>query len=164
MGASTWRGTLPEPEIANHWLVKFPRGRMTPEDQDVLRAEGVFYRALEQLDQNTICGAHVVEGKVPALWLPRFDREAIARRTVWPQDYQHSVYEPNYDKIIRDFAKDPDITRARFIAELKKLAGLRKKVVELCVPGRVLEHKNIVFDRPERFLETLKKQTGGDDA
>jgi len=255
-------GTLPELEIANHWLVKFPRGRMMPEDQDILRAEGIFYEALDQLGQNTIRGAHVVEGRVPALWLPRFDREvapggvrrygvesmyslnkmigdgarmehpdvivrlreaithppefdttlceylvrdvinytfgnsdnhgrntalikrdgrislspaydlapmvldkeAIARTTVWPQEYQHSVYEPNYHKIIRDFAENPDITRARFIAELEKLAGLKKKVVDLGAPGRVLEHKNIVFERPERFLETLKTEAGGDDA
>lgn len=255
-------GTLPEPEIANHWLVKFPRGRMTPEDQDILRAEGIFYKALNQLGQNTIRGGHVVEGKVPALWLPRFDREvtsggvrrygvesmyslnrmigdgarmehpdvlarlreaithppefdetlceylvrdvinytignsdnhgrntalikcngrislspaydlapmvldreAIARTTVWPQEYQHTVYEPNYDKIIREFAEDPDITRARFIAEMEKLAGLRKEVVDLGVPRRVLEHRNIVFERPESFLETLKNQVGGDDA
>ncbi|MBO6849725.1 MAG: HipA domain-containing protein, partial [Marinobacter sp.] len=68
-------GTLSEPEIANHWLVKFPRGRMTLEDQDVLRAEGIFYEALDRLGQDTIRGAHVVEGRVPALWLPRFDRE-----------------------------------------------------------------------------------------
>ena len=71
-------GTLQEPEITHHWLVKFPRGRMTAEDQDILRAEGIFYRALDQLGQNTIRGAHVVEGKVPALWLPRFDREVTS--------------------------------------------------------------------------------------
>jgi serine/threonine-protein kinase HipA len=255
-------GTLPEPEIANHWLVKFPRGRMTAEDRDILRAEGIFYQALDQLGQNTIRGAHVVEGKVPALWLPRFDREvapdgvrrhgvesmyslnrmvgdgarmehpdvltqlreaityptefdetlceylvrdvinytignsdnhgrntalikrdgrislspaydlapmvldqeAIARATVWPKEYQHSVYEPNYHKIIRDFAENPGITRARFTAELEKLADLRRKVVDLGAPGRLLEHKSIVFERPARFLGTLKNEAGGDDA
>jgi serine/threonine-protein kinase HipA len=255
-------GTLAEPEIASHWLVKFPRGRMTPEDQDILRAEGIFYKALDQLGQETIRGAHVVEGKVPALWLPRFDREvvpggvrrygvesmyslnqmvgdgarmehpgvlaklrgaithppefdetlceylvrdvinytignsdnhgrntalikrdgrvslapaydlapmvldreAIARTTVWPKEYQHSVYEPNYHKIIQNFADNSDITRTRFIAKLEKLSGLREKVVELGAPERVLEHKNIVFERPERFLGTLKKATGGDRA
>lgn len=71
------------------------------------------------------------------------DKEAIARTTVWPQHYQHSVYEPNYHKIIRDFAEDPDITRERFIAELEKLADLRKKVVDLGAPGRVLEKKAV---------------------
>ena len=254
-------GTLPETEIGNHWLVKFPRGRMTPEDQDVLRAEGIFYEALDQLGQDTIRGAHVVEGKVPALWLPRFDREVasggvrrygmesmyslnrmvgdgarmehphvlnrlrevitdpsafeatlceylvrdvinytignsdnhgrntalikrdgrislspaydlapmvldregIARTTVWPQEYQHSVYAPNYHKIIRDFSENPHSTGARFIAQLEKLTGLKEKVVDLGVPRRVLEHKNIVFERPERILETLKSEAGGDD-
>jgi serine/threonine-protein kinase HipA len=255
-------GTLAEPEIAHHWLVKFPRGRMTPEDQDILRAEGIFYEALDQLGQDTIRGAHAVEGKVPALWLPRFDREvtpdgvrrygvesmyslnqmvgdgarmehpdvlaklreaithppeadetlceylvrdvinytignsdnhgrntalikrdgrislapaydlapmvldqeAIARTTVWPKEYQHSVYEPDYHKIIENFADNPNITRTRFIEKLEKLSGLREKVVELGAPERVMEHKNIVFERPERFLGTLKKAMGGDDA
>jgi len=92
------------------------------------------------------------------------DREAIARTTVWPQEYQHSVYEPNYHKIIRDFAENPDITLARFTAELEKLADLRKKVIGLGAPARILDHKNIVFERPERFLATLKSEAGGDDA
>lgn len=92
------------------------------------------------------------------------DKEGIARTTVWPKDYQYSVYEPNYHKVIQDFAEDPDTTRARFIAELEKLADLRKKVVDLGAPERVLEHKNIVFERPARFLKTLKNEGGGDDA
>lgn len=261
-GSFYLEGTLSEPEIANHWLVKFPRGRMTLEDQGVLRAEGIFYGALDRLGQNTIRGAHVVEGRVPALWLPRFDREvtpdgirrygvesmyslsrmvgdgarmehpkvlsrlreaithppefdetlceylmrdvinytignsdnhgrntalikrdgrtslspaydlapmvldreAIARTTVWPLEYRRSVYEPNYDKIIRDVAEDPEITRVRFIAELEKLASLRKEVEDLGAPQRILKHKNIVFERPERFLETLKRDARGDDA
>lgn len=255
-------GTLPEPEIVNHWLVKFPRGRMTLEDQDILRAEGIFYEALDQLGQNTIRGAHVVEGKVPALWLQRFDREvtpegirrygvesmyslnrmvgdgarmehtavlaklreaithppefdetlceylvrdvinytignsdnhgrntalikrdgrislspaydlapmvldreAIARTTVWPKEYQRNVYEPNYCKIIRHFAENPDITRAQFMGELEKLADLGQTALDLGVPERVLEHKSIVFERPEKVLETLKNKAGGDDA
>jgi len=71
------------------------------------------------------------------------DKKAIARTTVWPHEYQHTVYEPNYDKIIRDFAEDPDITQARFAAELENLADLRKKVVDLGAPGRVLEYKTL---------------------
>lgn len=261
-GSFYLEGTLSEPEIANHWLVKFPRGRMTLEDQDVLRAEGIFYEALDRLGQNTIRGAHLVEGRAPALWLPRFDREVtpdgvrrygvesmyslsrmvgdgarmehpkvlsrlreaithppefdeilceylvrdvinytignsdnhgrntalikrdgrtslspaydlapmvldrevIARTTVWPLEYRRSVYEPNYDKIIRDVAEDPEITRVRFIAKLEKLASLKKEVEDLGAPQRILKHKNIVFERPERFLETLKRDARGDDA
>ena len=92
------------------------------------------------------------------------DKEGIVRTTVWPKDYQRSVYEPDYHKVIQDFAEDPDATRARFIAELEKLADLRKKAVGLGAPERVLEHKNIVFERPARFLKTLKNEGGGDDA
>ncbi|MBO6849922.1 MAG: hypothetical protein JJ867_05510, partial [Marinobacter sp.] len=70
----------------------------------------------------------------------------------------------NYDKIIRDVAEDPEITRVRFIDELEKLASLRKEVEDLGAPQRILKHKNIVFERPERFLETLKRDARGDDA
>lgn len=63
----------------------------------------------------------------------------------------------------RSFGTLP-ITLSRFTTELKKLADLRKKVVGLGAPARVLKHKNIVFERPERFLETLRNEAGGDDA
>lgn len=92
------------------------------------------------------------------------DREAVARTTVWPKEYQHSVYEPNYPRIIQDFAENPAITRTRFVAQLEKLMGLEEKVVGLGIPERVLQHKKIVFDRPERFLKALKSEGGGPDA
>jgi len=38
-----------------------------------------------------------------------------------------------------------DIILGRFIAELAKLANLAQTVVNLVVPGRVLEHKSIVL-------------------
>lgn len=59
-------------------------------------------------------------------------------------------------------AEDPHATRARFVAEMEKLAEPRAKVVDLGAPRRVLEHKNM-FEHPARFLETLKNKAGGDD-
>ncbi|WP_420389688.1 type II toxin-antitoxin system HipA family toxin [Marinobacter sp.] len=67
-------GTLDEARIAQHWLVKFPRGRMLSDDEDILRAEGVFYEVLAELGVDTIKGSEVHEGRNPSLWLPRFDR------------------------------------------------------------------------------------------
>jgi serine/threonine-protein kinase HipA len=67
-------GLLPEDEAVAHWLVKFPRGRMSAEDGDILRAEGIFYQALYGLGKDTIAGTRLYEGKVPSLWMPRFDR------------------------------------------------------------------------------------------
>ena len=71
-------GTIAESRIAQHWLIKFPRGRMLQDDEDILRAESVFYQTLEELGVNTIKGAHIQEGRVPALWMPRFDRAIVA--------------------------------------------------------------------------------------
>jgi serine/threonine-protein kinase HipA len=67
-------GLLSEHEAVGHWLVKFPRGRMSAEDGDILRAEAVFYQALYGLGKDTIASARLYEGKVPSLWMPRFDR------------------------------------------------------------------------------------------
>ena len=73
-GALYLEGTLAEARIAQHWLVKFPRGRMLSDDEDILRAEGVFYEVLAELGVDTIKGSALCEGRKPSLWLPRFDR------------------------------------------------------------------------------------------
>jgi serine/threonine-protein kinase HipA len=73
-GSFYLEGTLEEARIAQHWLVKFPRGRMLSDDEDILRAEAVFYDVLAELGVDTIKGARLQEGRKPALWLPRFDR------------------------------------------------------------------------------------------
>lgn len=75
-------GTLDEADVHQHWLVKFPRGRMLQDDEDVLRGEGVFYNALSRLGEYTIEGAELREGRTPSLWLPRFDRELKDGRIV----------------------------------------------------------------------------------
>lgn len=67
-------GTLSPHHVRKHWLVKFPRGRMSDTDRDIVRAEGIFYKALSRCGINTIHGADVIERSVPTLWLPRFDR------------------------------------------------------------------------------------------
>ena len=59
-----------------HYLVKFPRGRRTDEDCDLLRAEYFYYQELHRLGVDTIdCKKmKLVEGeRHPSLWLPRFD-------------------------------------------------------------------------------------------
>ncbi|QYJ95700.1 type II toxin-antitoxin system HipA family toxin [Shewanella spartinae] len=59
-----------------HYLVKFPRGKQSAIDSDILRAEFHYYRELEALGFNTIAtnGMMLLEGpKCPSLWLPRFD-------------------------------------------------------------------------------------------
>jgi len=67
-------GTLSPGHVRKHWLVKFPRGRMTENDRNILRSEGVFYEALAKCGMNTLHGTKLLEGNIPSLWLPRFDR------------------------------------------------------------------------------------------
>jgi serine/threonine-protein kinase HipA len=59
-----------------HYLVKFPRGRKTQDDCDILRAEYHFYHELTDMGFNTISTEKMklLEGsRYPSLWLPRFD-------------------------------------------------------------------------------------------
>ncbi|WP_445773519.1 type II toxin-antitoxin system HipA family toxin [Shewanella sp.] len=59
-----------------HYLVKFPRGRRTQDDCDILRAEYHFYHELTAMGFNTISikDMKLLEGsRYPSLWLPRFD-------------------------------------------------------------------------------------------
>lgn len=70
----TWQEETPCPDTP--MLVKFPRGRRTADDCDILRAEYHYYQELAALGIETIeTGAmRLVEGdRYPSLWLPRFD-------------------------------------------------------------------------------------------
>ncbi len=67
-------------DVANldqHYLVKFPRGKQTSDDKDVLKAEAGYYRflneigVLETIDSKAIM--FFEEGERLSLWLPRFD-------------------------------------------------------------------------------------------
>ncbi len=59
-----------------HYLVKFPRGRRSQDDCDILRAEFHFYQELAAMGVTTINTEQMrlLEGdRYPSLWLPRFD-------------------------------------------------------------------------------------------
>lgn len=58
------------------YLVKFPRGRRSQDDCDILRAEYHYYQELAALGIDTIDteAMELIEGeRYPSLWLPRFD-------------------------------------------------------------------------------------------
>ena len=70
----TWQDDPGQPD--NFYLVKFPRGKMSSIDCDILRAEFHFYHELDLLGVNSISveGMRLIEGtRYPSLWLPRFD-------------------------------------------------------------------------------------------
>lgn len=68
--------TLTDDLACRHWLVKFPRNKGNATDQDILRSEHGYYRALNTLGLETVAenGLALEEGRRPSLWLPRFDR------------------------------------------------------------------------------------------
>ncbi|MBX8492414.1 HipA domain-containing protein [Pseudomonas cichorii] len=68
---------LPDAEAARHWFVKFARNKAEQTDQDILRSEYCFYRAIQQLGMDTVAaeGLALEEGHKPSLWMHRFDRE-----------------------------------------------------------------------------------------
>lgn len=63
-------------KLDTHYLVKFPRGKRSAIDCDILRAEYHYYHELCALGMNTINtdAMRLEEGsQFPSLWLPRFD-------------------------------------------------------------------------------------------
>ncbi|MEZ9370500.1 type II toxin-antitoxin system HipA family toxin [Shewanella sp. 10N.286.51.B2] len=63
-------------EHAQPYLVKFPRGKQSAIDSDILRAEYHYYHELESMGFETISTKNMllIEGaNYPSLWLPRFD-------------------------------------------------------------------------------------------
>jgi len=66
-----------------HYLVKFPRGRRSEDDCDILRTEYHYYQELTALGIDTIDirNMRLMEGsRYPSLWLPRFDVEFVDDR------------------------------------------------------------------------------------
>lgn len=59
-----------------HWFIKFPRHKAGATDQDILRSEYCYYRAIHQLGFSTIDqnGLALEERSKPSLWMRRFDR------------------------------------------------------------------------------------------
>lgn len=71
--------TLADEKVRRHWLVKFARNQAGERDQDILRAEYHYYRAVGQLGLDTIAadGLALEEDEKPSLWMPRFDRRIV---------------------------------------------------------------------------------------
>ncbi|MFD2437594.1 type II toxin-antitoxin system HipA family toxin [Modicisalibacter luteus] len=80
-----------------HYLVKFPRGKRSSIDADILRAEYHYYQELASLGLETIDTEHMrlIEGsRDPSLWLPRFDVAFVdGRRTLFGLESVYAVME-----------------------------------------------------------------------
>jgi len=67
---------LTDDRATRHWFVKFARNQALGNDQTILRAEYLYYKALEILGIDTVASAELAlkEGDKPSLWMKRFDR------------------------------------------------------------------------------------------
>lgn len=67
---------LSDAEVTEHWFVKFARNKGTKTDQDILRSEYHYYKALQKLGIETVeaQGLALEEATKPSLWMKRFDR------------------------------------------------------------------------------------------
>ncbi|WP_434598515.1 HipA domain-containing protein [Pseudomonas sp. R4-83] len=67
---------LSDEDVRQHWFVKFARNRGGLTDQDILRSEFHYYKALQTLGIDTIAedGLALEEANKPSLWMHRFDR------------------------------------------------------------------------------------------
>ena len=65
-----------------HWFIKFARNQAVRNDQDILRSEYLYYRALQQLGIDTVATADMAleEANKPSLWMKRFDRRVTDQR------------------------------------------------------------------------------------
>ncbi|MFD2645900.1 type II toxin-antitoxin system HipA family toxin [Pseudomonas japonica] len=71
---------LDDGQATCHWFVKFARNQALADDQTILRAEYLYYKALRQLGIDTVETAEqgLKEAAKPSLWLKRFDRKTGA--------------------------------------------------------------------------------------
>ncbi|MBC3268607.1 HipA domain-containing protein [Pseudomonas sp. SWRI81] len=79
---------LDDVDVQQHWFVKFARNKGGQTDQDILRSEFHYYKALQILGIETVAaeGLALEEANKPSLWMQRFDREvkdgAVSRYAV----------------------------------------------------------------------------------
>ncbi|PQZ94348.1 MULTISPECIES: type II toxin-antitoxin system HipA family toxin [Pseudomonas] len=83
---------LDDEQVRQHWFVKFARNRGTQLDQDILRSEYHYYKALQALGIDTVAaqGLALEEASKPSLWMQRFDRH------VSPQGVERHAVESIY--------------------------------------------------------------------
>jgi serine/threonine-protein kinase HipA len=68
---------LDDADVARHWFVKFARNKGSATDQEILRSEYHYYKALQALGIETVAaeGLALEESTKPSLWMQRFDRQ-----------------------------------------------------------------------------------------
>ncbi|ROM92146.1 type II toxin-antitoxin system HipA family toxin [Pseudomonas brassicacearum] len=120
---------LDDGEAVRHWFVKFARNKAGQTDQDILRSEYHYYKALQTLGIETIAadGLALEEASKPSLWMPRFDRkvteQGVERLAV------ESIYSLAGVTIPGSYMKHLEVIQ--LLATLWKQAGQADQVPDL---------------------------------
>jgi len=72
---------LADEQAREHWFIKFARNQALINDQEILRSEHLYYRALQALGIETVATEDLTleEANKPSLWMRRFDRRVTAQ-------------------------------------------------------------------------------------
>lgn len=72
---------LDDAQVSQHWFIKFARNQALQRDQDILRSEYHYYKALQFLGIETVAvdGLALEQASRPSLWMHRFDRKVGAQ-------------------------------------------------------------------------------------
>ncbi|MBB3190007.1 type II toxin-antitoxin system HipA family toxin [Halomonas cerina] len=138
----TWQDDPGNPDA--HYLVKFPRGRRSADDCDILRAEYHYYLELAALGVETIAtdGLALIEGeRYPSLWLPRFDVEW--RGDGWCRFGLESVYA---------LLGAPPGTHLRHLPVIRRLAALLDRQHRVRELGEAFDREAFVIEWVKRDL------------
>jgi serine/threonine-protein kinase HipA len=125
-------------------LVKFPRGRRSADDCDILRTEYHYYRELaalgiDTIETETMC---LIEGeRYPSLWLPRFDMRY--RDEVWDRYGLESIYS------LVGAAPGSFLRHAETLRRLVGLLQAQHRVREL---GEIFDTQGFVIEWVRRDL------------
>ncbi|AZF45208.1 hypothetical protein C4J87_5097 [Pseudomonas sp. R1-43-08] len=73
---------LDDAQVSQHWFIKFARNQASQRDQDILRSEYHYYKALHSLGIETVAseGLALEQASRPSLWMHRFDRAVCGQR------------------------------------------------------------------------------------
>lgn len=120
---------LDDNQASCHWFVKFARNQALNNDQDILRAEYLYYKALQRLGIDTVATAELAleEATKPSLWMKRFDRQVTGRGV--ERLAVESVY--SLAGVTEPGARMDHLEVIRLLAKLWIEAGQKAQVVDL---------------------------------
>ncbi|MGH8386971.1 MAG: HipA domain-containing protein [Pseudomonas sp.] len=120
---------LDDADVIQHWFVKFSRNKGTRNDQDILRSEYHYYKALQTLGIETVAaqGLALEEATKPSVWMHRFDRQ------VTPQGVERFAVESIYSlaQITTPGSAMDHIEVIRMLAGLWRDAGQGDQIPDL---------------------------------